>query len=116
MSNAVSTRVPKYRRHKAKGLAVVTLGGRDHYLGKYGSDESREAYRRLIAEWMLGGGKHLVDPVAVSVAEVLVAYLKFAEVYYVKNGKPTNEMPMLKRALSVVRQLYARTPAVTEHS
>ena len=37
MSNAVSLRPPKYRRHKAKGPAVVTLNGRDIYLGKYAS-------------------------------------------------------------------------------
>ena len=29
-------KVPSYRVHKASGQAVVTLGGKDHYLGKYG--------------------------------------------------------------------------------
>jgi hypothetical protein len=33
MSHAVSLRTPKYRRHKAKNLAVVTIVGRDIYLG-----------------------------------------------------------------------------------
>lgn len=51
MSNATSLRVPKYHHHKGKGLAVVTLNGRDVYLGKYGTAASREEYRRLIAEW-----------------------------------------------------------------
>ena len=53
MSNAVSFRPPKYRRHKAKGLAVVTINGRDIYLGKYSSAASKEEYRRLIAEYLL---------------------------------------------------------------
>ena len=47
-----SNRVPKYRRHKPTGQAVVTLDGRDYYLGKYASAASKEAYRRLTAEWL----------------------------------------------------------------
>jgi hypothetical protein len=31
-----STRVPSYRLHKPTGLAVVTIHGKDHYLGKHG--------------------------------------------------------------------------------
>jgi len=35
MSNATSLHTPKYRHHKCKGLAVVTIVGRDSYLGKH---------------------------------------------------------------------------------
>ena len=35
-------KVPSYCRHKASGRAVVRLGGRDVYLGEYGSPESHE--------------------------------------------------------------------------
>ncbi len=111
MSDALSLRLPKYRRHRAKGLAVVTLDGRDHYLGKYGSAESREKYRRLTAEWMLNGGALPVSRGDVTVAEVMAAYLRFAKGYYVKNGKHTNEVPMLKRAMGVVKALYSRERA-----
>ncbi len=41
---------PKYRQHKARDLAVVTINRRDHYLGPYGSPESYNEYARLIAE------------------------------------------------------------------
>ena len=38
MPNLCSTeRVPRYRRHKATGQAVVTIDGRDIYLGKHGT-------------------------------------------------------------------------------
>lgn len=30
-------RIPSYRLHKASGQAVVTLDGRDHYLGVHDS-------------------------------------------------------------------------------
>jgi hypothetical protein len=42
--------IPKYRRYRPKDLAVVRIDGRDHYLGEFGSDESKEHYRRLIAD------------------------------------------------------------------
>ena len=108
MSDAVSLRPPKYRRHEAKGLAVVTLDGRDHYLGEYGAAASQEAYRRLTAEWLLAGGKRPPSRQDVTVAEVLAAYLRFAKGYYVKNGEPTNEVPMLKRVIGMVKRLYGR--------
>src|SRR4051812_48001812 len=43
---ARSPRIPKYRRHSS-GRARVTLNGRDHLLGPYGSAASRQAYERL---------------------------------------------------------------------
>ena len=46
----MSIRTPSYRLHKTSGRAVVTIDGREIYLGKYGSAESRERYGRLIAE------------------------------------------------------------------
>jgi len=45
-SEEPAPRVPSYRRHKPTGKAVVTLKGRDIYLGKYGSKESRAEYPR----------------------------------------------------------------------
>ena len=49
---ARSVRTPSYRCHKPSGQAVVTLAGKDHYLGRHGSPESRQAYERLVAEWL----------------------------------------------------------------
>jgi hypothetical protein len=34
------------------GQACVALNGKDHLIGPYGSKDSREAYDRLIAEWL----------------------------------------------------------------
>ena len=33
--------LPGYRKHKASGQAVVTLNGRDHYLGPHGTKASK---------------------------------------------------------------------------
>ena len=48
-------RTPSYRLHKPTGQAVVTLSGRDFYLGKFGSSESRGEYDRLVTEWLTNG-------------------------------------------------------------
>jgi hypothetical protein len=50
-----TNRPPLYRFHKARGSAVVTINGKNHYLGPYGSPESHEKYARLIAEWQANG-------------------------------------------------------------
>ncbi len=51
----MSFRTPKYRRHKGSGQALVQLNGKRIYLGKYGTAESREKYRKLVAEFLAGG-------------------------------------------------------------
>jgi len=55
-------RIPKYRLHTTTGRAVVTTGGREIYLGRYDSPESREKYNRLIAEWLANGRTQTGQP------------------------------------------------------
>ena len=47
-----SRRQPSYRYHKARNCAVVTIDGRNRYLGPFDSPESHQEYARLIAEWL----------------------------------------------------------------
>jgi hypothetical protein len=44
--------VPKYRKHRASGKAVLTIGGKDCYLGPHGTKGSRVEYDRLDGEWL----------------------------------------------------------------
>jgi hypothetical protein len=44
--------VPSYRKHRASGQAIVTLCGRDFYLGPHGTKVSRDEYDRLVGEWL----------------------------------------------------------------
>src|SRR5688572_28521966 len=67
---------PSYRRHRASGQAVVTIGGKDHYLGKFNSPASREEYDRLIGEW-LSNGRQIPEPSpqqSITVSEVIARY------------------------------------------
>ena len=108
-------RIPSYRHHKPSGLAVVTLSGRDFYLGPFGSEVSRQEYDRVTAEW-LANGRRLVrtpgeDRPALHVVQVLLAYWRHAQVYYRRDGKPTTELGHVRVSLRLVRRLYGRTLA-----
>lgn len=47
-------RIPAYSLHKPSGRAVVKVNQRSISLGKYGSDESRDTYARIIADLLAG--------------------------------------------------------------
>lgn len=109
-------KLPSYRRHKVSGHAVVTLNGRDHYLGPHGSRESVYAYKRLIAEWTTAGPAATTATNAEStvgadfrICELLAAYLEYAERYYVKDGEPTGEAKNVKEATRQLQELYGMT-------
>lgn len=110
-----SKKVPSYCLHKASGRAVVKLNGRDHYLGPFGSDESHEAYQRLIAAWRVNAQQAALlaqDPkFPLSVAQVVNSYREFVEEYYQINGKQTSEVNNVKYAMRPLLALYSRTPA-----
>ena len=99
--------LPKYRYHRASGQAVVTLDGGDYYLGPHGTKASRLEYDRLVAEWLANGRRMPVTDAEgkITVMEVQAAYKRLADGYYVKNGKPTNEVKQLLYAMKVVKQL-----------
>lgn len=100
---------PKYRRHKPSGQAVVTIGAKDHYLGPWGSKASKVEYDRLIGEWLASGRTtvNADDPLGLTVAELCLAYWKFAQGYYVKDGKPTGQLHIVQMALHEVKALYS---------
>lgn len=69
----LSSEVPRYRRHKASGQAVVRLQGRDFYLGKYGTAASREAYQRWLAEWSQNSCRVTTPPTTTTLTELVIA-------------------------------------------
>lgn len=117
---------PSYLLHKPTGQARVRIAGQDHYLGEYGSEASRIAYGQLVAK--LAGGIP-IDPIAKpkrgsqlprndseadpgpSVGELCLVFLRHAETHYLKNGKQTSEVHILKSVIRPVNELYGLTPA-----
>src|SRR5262245_5902418 len=110
----MTPRTPSYRHHKASGQAVVSIGGKDIYLGRYGSVASRAEYDRIIAEW-LANGRQLPGSAnsgkVLTISELILAYWKHVEVYYAKDGKPTSEVHAIRSALRLVRKRYGATLA-----
>jgi len=105
--------LPKYRKHKASGQAIVTIQGHDVYLGPWNSKASRVEYDRIIAEYLAAGRQWPIKgPEAsdLSVVEMLVRYKRFAKSYYRKHGEPTGEWENIAHAISPLVQLYGRTP------
>jgi integrase len=111
-------RVPSYRRHKASGQAIVTIGGKMIYLGRYGSAESRAEYNRIIAEWLARDPaapapmSRAGDQSALTVAELILAYWRHVQSYYVREGKQTSHVHVVALALEPVRELYGHTKAI----
>jgi integrase len=102
-------RKPSYGLHKATGQARVWIDGQDHYLGPYGSPESRDRYDDLIAEWFAKNGD--VSGHTMTVADLALCFMQHAERYYVKDGKPTCEVNNIRIALRPVIRLFANCRA-----
>lgn len=120
-----SIRVPSLRLHKASGQAVTTVRGRDIYCGRYGSPESEANYRRVIADLVASGPevvrhhglprpgsrqRAFAPPTAraISVSELLLAYVEFAEREYLP---PSRETEIVKVACKTVRELFGDVAA-----
>ena len=108
-------KLPSYRLHKVSGQAVVTLNGRDIYLGRYNSAESREKYQRAIKEWLTSHrllppedsrGRRARATDSLTINEIFASYWEYVQQYYRKYGKPTSEVSSIKRALAPVLEEY----------
>ena len=68
--------VPRYRKHRTSGQAVVELNGKTIYLGPHGTKASKVEYDRIIAEW-LAHDRRLSSPAdatGTTITELCVAY------------------------------------------
>lgn len=106
MPSEPAAKVPSYRRHRPTGQAVVTLNGKDHYLGKWNTKASRSEYDRLIGEWLAAGRCLPKAATDLTVAELALRYWRFAESYYIKDGRPSGAIPGIRVALRILRQTY----------
>lgn len=104
---------PTYRFHKGSGQAVVTVDGREVYLGEFGSEKSLRQYGLILA----GNARPLPkrsprpEPEPTTVEEVLAVFWEHATSYYRKNGKPTNELAALRIVARDLRTMFGETPA-----
>jgi len=113
MPNTESLRIPAYRKHKPSGQAVVTLNGKDHYLGPHRTAASKEAYNRLVQEWLVRGRRLPESNIDLIVNTVILAYWCVMELSVTSSASGTTpgELYNQRSALRIVRELYGRTPA-----
>lgn len=108
--------IPTYRRQRIKGgtdRAFVRLNGERHYLGIFGSPESKDAYARIIGEWRATGDITPSDPSLLTMNELLAQFWTRRVVEYYRNpdGTPGKEVTEFSLALKPVRQLYGSSLA-----
>ncbi len=103
---------PAYRLHKQSGQAIVTIAGRDYYLGPHNSALSRAEYFRLKHEYFASGCSPTfgAKPDEISVTELLAGYKKHCQAYY--GDGPESEWLRVKPVLMVLRKLYGPTNAI----
>ena len=106
------TKPPSYRFYKRTGQAVTTIDGKDHYLGEFGSKASREAYDRLVGEWLMNGRCIPVNDGPLTVSEMIAGFWHYVQRHYRRpDGTPTTEPENLRLALRPLRALYGHSPA-----
>lgn len=105
-------RVPSYRLHRSSGRAVVTIAGRDHYLGPHDSPESRKAYDALVLRWIAGGRRPLRDssgagPTAAEFADLARSHVRG---YYRRNGNLSSAGRFALRTLATFESMFDQLP------
>jgi integrase len=109
----MSKRTPSYCHHKASGQAVVRIDGKDHYLGKWNTPESKQEFSRLLGEWFANGqclpGKSAAGP-DLTVNELVAAYWRHAEAHYRHaDGTLTDELHCIRAAIRPLKELHGYT-------
>ncbi len=100
-------RIPKLGLHKPTGQARVWVNGKHVYLGVYGDPKTEERYRRLVAEFTAGRGTIPPPFEELTVGQLVLQYLKYAQEYYGESTSWGN----VKTALAPVLTLYSTLPA-----
>ena len=88
---------PSYLLHQRSGQARVRINGRDHYLGPYGSRESRDRYDELVVDWLRSDGS---DRFRLTVDDLALLFIRYVEqTYRDAEGKPTSEVGCMRQAI-----------------
>lgn len=109
--------IPRYRRHRPSGQTVVTLNGRDFYLGQHGTQVGKTTYDKLIAEWTANNRRLPSEKDGgILMVELVADFMDHAEQYYRRaDGTQTSEVRNFRDALRPLMELYSDLPA-TEFS
>jgi integrase len=114
MPKLKTTHVPKPHHHRASGQARIRLGGKDTYLGPWGSPEAERRYQQFLSEWAAAKPGGPAPPPAAIGITVTVAVHRFwrwaQERYRHPDGSATCESENYKHALRPLRRLFGELP------
>jgi hypothetical protein len=108
---------PSLRRHKPSKQGVVTLNGRDHYVGHWPDTKRKPpadvqaAYDALVAEWLANGRRPISGQLPpLNVAELILQFWERHAVAHYRHpdGSPTSELEDFKHSLRPLREMYGR--------
>ncbi len=110
-------KLPRYRCKVVQGrkYGVITLNGKDHYLGDYQSPESFQKRDNLLAEWLAHNRRlpsTCQEKTLITVVEVLAQFWKHAQVHYRRDGIATGTADNFKPVISQLRTMYGKLPAI----
>jgi len=108
---------PKYCLHKSSGRAFVRLNGERVYLGRHGTQASRDMYSRVVGEWIARNRQTPPKPakgtLPLMVLELADAFWQHARTYYTDaDGKALPAVGSIQAALRFLNRLYGDTPAI----
>lgn len=97
---------PSYRLHKASGLAVVTINGKDIYLGRYGSAESKLSYKNALNELWCPTHNQIINTQPQKAEPITVGRLaiEFGRYASRKYGEGSSEWKQIQIVLREVRK------------
>lgn len=102
---------PRYRKHRASGQAIVTIEGRDFYLGPHGTKASHAEYDRIVGEWLVNGRRlpKTDDNSQLTMVEFANCYRRFAERDYRKQPSGYHQLHRIRDAVNSLTEMYGRT-------
>jgi hypothetical protein len=103
---------PRYCRHRASGQAIVTIHGKDIYLGPWSTKASKAEYDRIIGEWLANGRQKPKAGSDLAIVELVERFKVYAEGYYRDAaGNPSREAENYKSVMALLVRLYGSTQA-----
>lgn len=95
---------PTYRLHKPSGNAYVRIDGKQVYLGRFDSPDSRARFAELLEEWSTRNER---APVTLTIDDLVLRYVRHVDRHYRKpNGEPTTEPHCIRLALRPLVRLF----------
>ena len=84
---------------------MVKVNGKQHYFGKWGLRETSEAYQRFLTKY-LSGTHEFGNSTSLSIVDLCAEYIQWAEHYYFRDGKQTDEMCVIRSVVETLLKHY----------